>query len=72
MISKIIKSTYTYCIGYIHYRQRSPRAGDVTDREATPMDMILNLLKALATIVSTVKTLFELYDRWKERQRDNG
>ena len=36
------------------------------------MDMILNLLKALATIVSTVETLFELYDRWKERQRDNG
>lgn len=36
------------------------------------MDMILNLLKALATIVSTVKTLFELYDRWKERRRDNG
>lgn len=36
------------------------------------MDMILNLLKALATIVSAVKTLFELYDRWKERQRDNG
>lgn len=34
--------------------------------------MILNLLKALATIVSTVKTLFELCDRWKERQRDNG
>lgn len=33
------------------------------------MDVILNLPKALATIASTAKTLFELYERWKERKR---
>lgn len=36
------------------------------------MDMILNLLNALATITSTVKTLFELHDRWKGRKRKVG
>ena len=37
--------------------------------EATPVDVILNLLKALATIASTAKTLFKLCERWKERKR---
>lgn len=33
------------------------------------MDMIQNLLKALAAIASTVKTALELYDRWRKRTR---
>ena len=49
--------------------RRGPCAGGAPFVEATPMDVILNLLKALATIASTAKTLFELYERWKERKR---
>ena len=37
------------------------------------MDMLLNLLKAFAIIASTAKTLFELLDRWRRREkRENG
>ena len=48
---------------------KSVRGRRPNSRRRSPMDMILNLLKALAAIASTVKTALELYDRWRKRTR---
>ena len=53
------------------YDRRSPRAGGASSQEeALPMDMFLEILRAVASIASIARLILELWENYKHKSDD--